>query len=451
MKINEVISGKTQGVTEAQSAKTGIYQTDVLGAKAYHAKCMEPNCGWESKRFDRIKQAQAAAEKHAKGHFKQGVTEGKDSGYREIEFICVNPKFPDATDPELQKQMFQQLKKIPGVIPLFQGWDDYSQGQMSLSAIYKDRAVRGQILGLAKRLGVKVDLEQSVSDEYVDRAIRGEHEGQQGVAEGAMKDLHIDLQDQQWDAIVGYVINGLKKNMDIGRIELNLYKYAGQEMFDVDQELQDRGFKDIADLADHIRQHNGRYVPPTDFNLGKGVAEGSEQISIQVRKGRSKFATELSVDGKPAGAYQYDADSGRSIAEVYPEYKGKGFGKILVLHAIYAAAKLGMDFVEDESRTAEYDNVLDSLDSNGLAVNDDGYWYVTGEGEHFLKQRLKQGVAENFADGKVKGKSRPGRVKRAGASCAGSVTDLRAKAKKYGGERGKMYHWCANMKSGRKK
>jgi hypothetical protein len=59
-------------------------------------------------------------------------------------------------------------------------------------------------------------------------------------------------------------------------------------------------------------------------------------------------------------------------------------------------------------------------------------------------------LSENFADGKVKGKSRPGRVKAAGASCAGSVTDLRAKAKKYSGERGKMYHWCANMKAGRK-
>ena len=58
---------------------------------------------------------------------------------------------------------------------------------------------------------------------------------------------------------------------------------------------------------------------------------------------------------------------------------------------------------------------------------------------------------ENFADKKVKGKSRPGRVKRAGASCKGSVTSLRKKAKKYGGEKGKMYHWCANMKSGRKK
>jgi hypothetical protein len=60
-------------------------------------------------------------------------------------------------------------------------------------------------------------------------------------------------------------------------------------------------------------------------------------------------------------------------------------------------------------------------------------------------------VAENFADGKVKGKSRPGRVKRAGASCAGSVTDLRKRAKNASGEKAKMYHWCANMKSGKKK
>ena len=61
----------------------------------------------------------------------------------------------------------------------------------------------------------------------------------------------------------------------------------------------------------------------------------------------------------------------------------------------------------------------------------------------------KRGYYENFADGKVKGKSRPGRVKKAGASCKGSVSSLRAKAKKYSGERGKMYHWCANMKSGK--
>ena len=65
--------------------------------------------------------------------------------------------------------------------------------------------------------------------------------------------------------------------------------------------------------------------------------------------------------------------------------------------------------------------------------------------------RAKEFIQENFADGKVKGKSRPGRVKRAGASCAGSVTDLRRRAKNASGEKAKMYHWCANMKSGKMK
>jgi len=63
--------------------------------------------------------------------------------------------------------------------------------------------------------------------------------------------------------------------------------------------------------------------------------------------------------------------------------------------------------------------------------------------------RAREFIPENFADKKVKGRSRPGRVKRAGASCKGSVSDLRARAKKYGGERGKMYQWCLNMKRGK--
>ena len=74
-----------------------------------------------------------------------------------------------------------------------------------------------------------------------------------------------------------------------------------------------------------------------------------------------------------------------------------------------------------------------------------------GKGKPKTMREEWQEFQENFADKKVKGKSRPGRVKRAGASCKGSVTSLRAKAKKSSGERKKMYHWCANMKSGRKK
>ena len=81
--------------------------------------------------------------------------------------------------------------------------------------------------------------------------------------------------------------------------------------------------------------------------------------------------------------------------------------------------------------------------------------YITSRKEASKRktQRMKKEdlSIENFRDGKKKGKSRPGRVKKSGASCKGSVTSLRAKAKKYGGEKGKMYHWCANMKGGKKK
>ena len=108
--------------------------------------------------------------------------------------------------------------------------------------------------------------------------------------------------------------------------------------------------------------------------------------------------------------------------------------------------------------------------SNGYVINayeegasaDDNAWIVldpqgneydsgTGSIVDIMQEFTPKIIDENFADGKVKGKSRPGRVKKAGASCKGSVSSLRAKAKKYSGERGKMYHWCANMKGGKKK
>ena len=114
---------------------------------------------------------------------KQGVAEGR-ARYKEIEFVCANPDMCDATDPVKQQQLYKALTKIPGVIALYQDQSEYSEGQMSLSAIFKDPQVKKQILQTAKQFGVAVDLEQPVDDDYVDRAIRGEHYGQiQAVAE----------------------------------------------------------------------------------------------------------------------------------------------------------------------------------------------------------------------------------------------------------------------------
>lgn len=58
-------------------------------------------------------------------------------------------------------------------------------------------------------------------------------------------------------------------------------------------------------------------------------------------------------------------------------------------------------------------------------------------------------IIENFADGKKPG--RKGLAKRMGVDCSKSVTALRKIAKNSSGEKQRMAHWCANMKSGKKK
>lgn len=63
--------------------------------------------------------------------------------------------------------------------------------------------------------------------------------------------------------------------------------------------------------------------------------------------------------------------------------------------------------------------------------------------------RASELVTENFADGKKPG--RKGLAKRSGVDCKQSVSKLRSIASHSTGERQRMAHWCANMKSGRNK
>ena len=110
------------------------------------------------------------------------------------------------------------------------------------------------------------------------------------------------------------------------------------------------------------------------------------KLSFNTTKGSNTIGVEMNVDGQYAGTLQYDAGSGRSLVELDPNFQGKGLGKILILKGIYTAIMSGLDYVEDESRTQAFDNAMDSLTNAGYIVNDDEYWYVTGEGEQYLKQ-----------------------------------------------------------------
>lgn len=106
----------SQGVAESQTAKAGIVQTEVYGTKAYHAKCMEPNCDWESKRYDRIQQAQAAAKKHGEQHFnKKDVAENTLFTNEDIKSLYqkIKPLISEASPDQKEKlyKLIEQAKK----------------------------------------------------------------------------------------------------------------------------------------------------------------------------------------------------------------------------------------------------------------------------------------------------------------------------------------------------
>jgi GNAT superfamily N-acetyltransferase len=163
----------------------------------------------------------------------------------------------------------------------------------------------------------------------------------------------------------------------------------------------------------------------------KAVTEDSFQgIDISMERDDDEIMVRASAGGKQLGSVLFVEHDGYLMPqdlEVDERFRGQGIAR-----AMY-------DYVK--SRGYRIRRSGQQTDAGA------GFW-----GKHRPDQNVwEQGIEENFADGKVKGKSRPGRVKRAGASCNGSVTDLRRRAKNASGEKAKMYHWCANMKSGRKK
>lgn len=92
-------------------------------------------------------------------------------------------------------------------------------------------------------------------------------------------------------------------------------------------------------------------------------------------------------------------------------------------------------------------------------VNRRGKWYsgvdtakevvsIFKEYNIFSKHPVDENVAENFHDGKKPG--RKGLAKRVGVNCKQPVSKLRSIAKNSSGEKQRMAHWCANMKSGKK-
>jgi len=393
---------------------------------------------------------------------KQDVSEAP-AGYKEIEFVCVNPQFPDATDPALQKKMYRGLKQIDGVVPLWQEWGDYSEGQASLSAIYQDSDSRDKILSLAKQLGVKVDLEQAVSDDYVDRARRGEHEGQQGVAEDSLTEIENFPQDHfrgGKDSLYNYSTPG-KKHLRALPGGTDLMYSITSTVDGTDVHIVDPGIP-------------GTTKPSivAGLSLYQGVIPDSVQVgSITVDEdyrgrglARALYGIVLTIMKKTLISGSSQTPGGRrnwlSLASI-PGVEIKGLLDLA-------------DFQLDKSR--QVDNTIDQLMQLGgqfVAKNNNyTYWafdVVPGNGQltPAVKNKLsklygydstnllmatwtggQQGVAENFADGR--NPQDKGDSARHGIPKGATMAQLE-KAAKAQGRKGQLARWQLNMRRGKKK
>jgi len=193
------------------------------------------------------------------------------------------------------------------------------------------------------------------------------------------------------------------------------------------------------------------------WDTGDSVQYELTRLKPGVAESRENFnGIDISLEIQKDDEYVDDEDYDNQVIYVTASSNGRELGH--VLFAFDGEYLMPQDLEVEERFRGQgiAQTMYDYVKSKGYKIRRSGqqtdagagFWDKhKGQGQHVWEQ----GVVENFADGKVKGKSRPGRVKRAGASCNGSVTDLRQRAKNASGERAKMYHWCANMKSGRKK
>ena len=178
----------------------------------------------------------------------------------------------------------------------------------------------------------------------------------------------------------------------------------------------------------------------------------------EVTKQAAKFGNKVDKDGRPPTLSKKVKGSSTNVlfnlgmTENFAKDSTTAIKLIKKYHQTgdeqdaFAAIKHGWNFIKNPKIRSIIVNIVKKVSTEG------GYpeWNDTVA---YIKKNTGidvSNVNENFADGKKKGKSRPGRVKKSGASCNGTVTQLRKRAKNASGEKAKMYHWCANMKGGKK-
>ena len=91
----------------------------------------------------------------------------------EIEFVCVNDSFPDATRQEKQDELFNSLREVPGILVYRQDFGEHN----SMAVIVRDESSIPEIKRLAQENDIQIDLYKDVSERFIDSIYTNELEG----------------------------------------------------------------------------------------------------------------------------------------------------------------------------------------------------------------------------------------------------------------------------------
>lgn len=101
--------------------------------------------------------------------------------YNEVEFVCYNEKYKSSTTKQNQLKLYNDLKKVDGLLPYMQDWCEYDKGeQISLAVILLDKTRQKELFLIIKKLAeknnVEIDLIDSVDDKKINDILKGDLE-----------------------------------------------------------------------------------------------------------------------------------------------------------------------------------------------------------------------------------------------------------------------------------
>jgi hypothetical protein len=82
--------------------------------------------------------------------------------YKEIEFVCVNSYYENATPLERQERLYDALQALPGVFVYRQDFTNGDEMQVMMAAVLIDPSQEAAVLRLAAEHGVEIDLNGEV-------------------------------------------------------------------------------------------------------------------------------------------------------------------------------------------------------------------------------------------------------------------------------------------------